>query len=116
MLRGLETLSREGLLVLHMGGKLVPLRLVTEHTLVLLLSPEHDIKLAFQPQGQEQGEINGEGTGNCSSGSGSGSGSSSVAAYGIGCRSSAPLIVSDRIRRAVLEPAEVPAALPDALR
>ena len=91
---GLSTLSDEGLLVLHSGGKTIPLRLTTGHTQVLLLSPEHDIKGAFRSQ--EQG-LDGEQSTNSIGGI-------SLKRHG--------LIISDRMRRAVLEPAEVPPALP----
>ena len=106
VLRGLETLSREGLVAIHAGGKVVPLRLMTEHSQVLLLSPEHDVRHAFQlqepePAKQRGGVQDGAGAAVCDIFSG---------------RKCHPLTVSDRVRRAVLEPAEVPPALPDAIR
>jgi len=133
VLGGLETLAREGLLVLHTAGKVTPLRLVSDHTQVLLLSPDHDIRHAFQwqGQGQEQGrrvdyvhsgnKAEGEGLGAAttpSTDTGAGAGAGAAVSNGdIGFFRAYPaLVISDRVRRAVLEPAEVPPALPDSFR
>ncbi len=88
-LQGLHYLVREGLILLLTGNKVTPSQVVTNQTLVVMMSPSYEVKEAFQATVED--------------------------ATGSRGRVHVPLMVSDRVRRAVLEPAEVPPALMDRL-
>jgi hypothetical protein len=73
---GLQALSLAGLVVLsNSGGRPAQQRLVSDKTLVLLVPAEYDVVAAFERRGQGQGQGRGP-----------------------------ALVVSERVRRAVLEP------------
>ncbi len=86
-LLGLTALVQDGLIMLCGGaGKPVAARLVTDQTLVMLQPPMYEVLAAFHPNIESQ-EIG---------------------------RKRLPLVLSDRVRRAVLEPLEAVAAIIDA--
>jgi len=75
---GLQALSLAGLVVLsNSGGKPAQQRLISDKTLVLLVPAEYDVVAAFERRGQRHGQGQGHGP---------------------------ALVVSERVRRAVLEP------------
>ena len=77
---GLQALSLAGLVVLsNSGGRPAQQRLVSDKTLVLLVPAEYDVVAAFERRGQGHGHGQGQGCGPA-------------------------LVVSERVRRAVLEP------------
>ena len=88
-LQGLLFLVREGLILLLAGNKSTPARVVTNQTIIIMLPPSYEIYEAFQATLEPDLECIG--------------------------RERFSLMVSDRVRRAVLEPAETPIAIADRL-